>query len=101
VTENAIGTERGRESEIGHANLLGTTTPNPPAIRLRGVTRKLEEPPRRPSGDGPTRYGIRAECTHHRPNIPWNTQESPRGNRKPRLLPRLPGGRSRRRQTPI
>jgi len=55
---------------IGRANHLGIITHNPPATRLRGATRKLEELPRRPSGDGQIRYAIRGEGTLRHPNIP-------------------------------
>jgi hypothetical protein len=113
-TENAIRTEIETETETGieigtgnennHANPLEITTPSPPAIRLRGAMKKLEELPRRPSGDGLTGYRIRGERTpRHLNNIPRNMSESLRGNKKLRLLPRLLGGRSQpliRLQTP-
>ena len=98
-TEIVIGTEREieneTESEIDRANTLGITTPSLLAIRLRGVTRKLEELPRRPSSDGLTRYGIQGEPTPPQSNIPWSRPESLRDNRKPRPLLKLPEGRSR------
>lgn len=99
VTEIAIEIEIGTGTETGigtgHKNRLGSTTHSPLAIRLRGVRRRLGELRRRPSSDGPTRYRTRGECTPHHPNILWNTPASPSGNRKPRLLPKLLGGRSR------
>lgn len=96
MIENAIGIEvrSETESESDHANPLGIITPNLPAIHLRGATKKLEKLQRRPSDEGPTKYGIRGECTRH-PNIRWNMLELLRGNKKLTLLLRLLGGRAR------
>ena len=98
-TEIAIGTEREIENETGteidHANPPGITTPSLPVTRLRGVMRRLEELPRRPSRDGLTRYGIQGEHIPRHPNIPWSRPGSHRDNRNPRLLLKLSEGRSR------
>ena len=102
MIENLIetGIEIETEIESDHANPPANTTPSLPlllAIRLRGVTKKLGELQRRLSGDGQIKYTIRGGCIRH-PNIRWNMPGSPRGNKRLKPLPRLPGGISQ--QTP-